>query len=97
MIQRYFTFRSDDAYEAFRAEADSRLGLPSPDGLTQTCIDAVVSAVRNTRGLPMVALSVELCGIASVDDALASAVSAGDATEIAEDDYRRDTASPEWP
>lgn len=84
---RYFRIYSDEVYENFRAEIDSKLGYPTPDGITITSIEPAITAPRDTNGKVLLAMHSDFCHLEFVSIILSNSLLMGTIEEINRESY----------
>lgn len=86
---RYFRcLAGDAAYEQARLTLDAAWGHPNPATGTVTCIDPAAVAPHDAAGRIVLAVNDEFCDYPAAAAMLELMLGSGDATEIAESEYR---------
>lgn len=94
---KFFRVQNAAAYESIRLQLDAAWGHPTPDGLTETCVDPAAIAPHDSEGRVLLAVRPEFVAFDAVAAILPQLIASGVVEEIDEATYREAIRPGELP
>jgi hypothetical protein len=94
---RYFRAANVALYESIRLQLDAAWGHPTPDGLTETCVDPAAIAPHDSQGRVLLAVRPEFVAFDAVAAILPQLIASGVVEEIDEAAYREAIRPVDFP